>query len=56
MSRRDDERLAAFMAAHPTAVIEQGNLTVHVGGMPVSAPTVSDLLDKLDEIAALPGG
>jgi hypothetical protein len=44
-----DERLAAFKAAHPSAVIDlDGTVPVaHVGGMPVVAPSVSELLDKL---------
>jgi hypothetical protein len=52
----EQERLAAFTAAHPTAVIDAANRTVHVGGMPVTAATTAELLDKLDEIASLPGG
>jgi hypothetical protein len=56
VSRRDAERLAEFQAAHPSAVVDAANVTVHVGGMPVTAPTLTALLDRLDEIASAPGG
>lgn len=52
----DQDRLAAFRAAHPSAVIDAAGITVHVGGMPVTAPTLTALLDRLDEIASMPGG
>jgi hypothetical protein len=56
VTRRDEARLDEFRAAHPSAVIDTEHLTVHVGGMPVTARTVAELLDKLDEIASIPGG
>lgn len=57
-AREADERLAAFAAAHPGAVADLGGFppVVHIGGMPVTARTVAELLDKLDEIASIPGG
>jgi hypothetical protein len=46
----DDERLAAFKAAHPSAVIDPDGGVAHIGGMTVRAPSLPELLAKLRRI------